>query len=129
MFCRTARKEEKKMEIPTYIYGIFPSKKREEIISKRNVRVIKEFLCKREKLEIAKEDELAHLKQLRKKRSINRAIYNRLKRVMILTHEQKRIDLIEATIKKSIRMGKSVVSFDSQPTEDNQQLEPNSENN
>jgi hypothetical protein len=77
------------LEIPIFIYGVFPSKKREEFISKRNVRVIKEFLGKREKLEIAKEEELAHLKQLRKKRSINRAIYSRLKRVMILTHEQK----------------------------------------
>jgi hypothetical protein len=117
------------LEIPIFIYGVFPSKKREEFISKRNVRVIKEFLGKREKLEIAKEEELAHLKQLRKKRSINRAIYSRLKRVMILTHEQKRIDLIEATIRKSVKMGKSAVSFDSQPTEDDQQLEPNSENN
>jgi len=117
------------MEIPPIIYGVFPSKKREEIISKRNVRVIKEFLRKREKLEIAKKEELAHLKQLHKKRSINRAIYSRLKRVMILTHEQKRIDLIEATIKKSVKMDKSIVNFDSQPIENNQQLEPNSENN
>ena len=117
------------MEIPTFIYGVFPSKKREEFISKRNVRVIKEFLGKREKLEIAKDEELANLKQLRKKRSINRAIYNRLKRVMILTHGQKRIDLIEATIKKSVKMDKSVASFNSQPTEENKQLEPNSENN
>jgi hypothetical protein len=117
------------MEIPTFIYGVFPCKKREEFINKRNIRVIKEFLCKREKLEITKEDELAHLKQLRKKRSINTAVYRRLKRVMILTHEQKRIDLIEATIKKSIKIDKSVVNCDTQPTEDNQQLELNSENN
>jgi hypothetical protein len=129
MFYRTPRKEEKKMEIPTFLYSVFPYKKREEFISKRNVRVIKEFLCKREKLEITKEDEIAHLKQLRKKRSINTAVYRRLKRVMILTHEQKRIDLIEATIKKSVKIDKSVVNCNTQPTQDNQQLELDSENN
>jgi hypothetical protein len=117
------------MEIPTFMYAVFPSKKREEVIGKRNVRVIKDFLWKREKLEIEKEDELARLKQLRKKRSINRAIYRRLKRVMILTYEQKRIDLIEATIGKSIKIGKSVVSCGNQPTHDNQQVELDSENN
>ena len=95
------------MEIPTFIYGVLPYKKRKELISKRNVRVITEYLRKRDKLETAKADDLVHLKQLRKNRSIDASMYCRLKKVMIMTHEQKRIDLIKASIKKSIKLEKS----------------------
>jgi len=102
-----SKQEEKKMEIPTFVYHVLPSKKREELISKRNVGLIKEFFRKREKLQTAKEDDLAHLKQLRKNRSINTGMYHRLKQVMILTHEQKRIDLIQSITEKSVRNGKS----------------------
>jgi len=117
------------MEIPTFIYNAFPSKKREELISKRNVRVIKEYLSKREKLEILKKDELAHLKQLRKEKSINASIYRRLKKVMVYTHEQKRIDLIKASVEKSVKIGKSKVSYDEQASEDKQSIVPGTENN
>ena len=99
------------MELPTFVYGVLPSKKREELINKRNVGLIKEFFREREKLQIAREDDLAHLKQLRKNRSINTVIYRRLKQVMILTYEEKRIDLIESIIKKSVRIGNSVTSY------------------
>jgi hypothetical protein len=98
------------MEIPTFMIGVLPSKKREELISKRNVRVIKKFFREREKLQIAKKDDLARLKKLRKNRSINSSIYNRLKEVMILTYEQKRIELINSTTQKSLKVRKTVVN-------------------
>ncbi len=107
------------MELPIFVYDVLPSKKREKFINKRNVGLIKEFFREREKLQIAREDDLAHLKQLRKNRSINTVIYRRLKQVMILTYEEKRIDLIESIIKKSVRIGNSVTSYHNQPSEDN----------
>lgn len=107
--------------MPTFMYGVLSSKKKAELISKRNVRVIKEFLRKREKLETSKEKELSHLKQLRRGRSINASMYRRLKQIMIMTHEQKRIDLVKTSIEKSVELEKSVANCDNQP------LEPNAE--
>jgi len=98
------------MEIPTFMISVLPSKKREELISKRNVRLIKKFFRDREQLQIAKKDDLARLKQLRKNRSINSSIYKRLKEVMILTYEQKRVDLINSTTQKSLKVRKTVVN-------------------
>ena len=86
--CRTTKRMRKKMEIPTIMYNIFPSKKREELISKRNIRVIKEFLKNREKLEIAKKEDASHLKQLRKTKSISSSNYQRLKKVLFYSHEE-----------------------------------------
>ena len=117
------------MEIPTFIYGVLPPKKREELIRKRNVKVIKEFIREREKLETIKEDELAHLKQLRKDKSINASMYRRLKQIMIYTHEQKRIELIKASTEKSIKVGKSSISYDYQTSEDTQPPVAITENN
>jgi len=119
----------KEMEIPTFIYDVLPSKKREELINKRNVRVIKEFLRKREKLEIVKDEYLAHLKQLRKSKSISASTHRRLKQAMMRTHEQKRINLIKASMKKSVKIGKSFVSYDDQASEDDQPLVSSVEKN
>jgi len=99
------------MEMPTALYNIFPSKKREELISKRNVRIIKEYLKKREKLKNAKKDDANHLKQLRKTKSISSSNYQRLKKVLIYSNEEKRINLIKATIEKSIKIGTPVKSY------------------
>jgi len=76
------------MEMPTFIFSVLSSKNKEKLIIKKNFRVIKEYLEKREKLEIAKEDRLTHLKQFRKSRLINASMYRRLKQVMIYTHEK-----------------------------------------
>ena len=117
------------MEIPIFIYGVLPPKKREELIMKRNVRVIMEFLRQREKLEIMKENELAHLKQLRKDKSISASMYRRLKQIMIYTHEQKLVDLIKASTEKSVKVSKSSVSYDYQASENAQPLVASAENN
>lgn len=113
------------MEMPIFMYSILSSKKKEKLIIKKNVRVIKEYLEKREKLEIAKEDKLTHLKQLRKGRSISASIYRRLKQIMIYTHEQKRIELIKESMEKSAKIGKSSVYSDNQPKDDKYSLESN----
>ena len=117
------------MEIPTFIYSVLSSKKKEKLIIKKNVRVIKEYLEKREKLEIAKEDKMTHLKQLRKGRSISASMYRRLKQIMIYTHEQKRIELMKESVEKSAEISKSVVNSDNQPKEEEHLLEPNIEIN
>lgn len=117
------------MEMPTFIYNVLPSKKREELISKRNVRVIKEFLKKREQMMISRENDLARLKQLRKDKSISASIYRRLKKVLLFTHEQKRIDLIKASVEKSVSIGNSSVCCDNEASEDDQPLVSKVENN
>lgn len=117
------------MELPNLMYCILPLKKREELYNKRNVKVINEFLKKRKKLQIAKEDDLAHLKQLRKNRSIDKSMYQRLKKVMISTYEKKRIDLLESTTEKSVRKGKSVNRHYNQSSEDYQPPESEAANN
>ena len=105
------------MEMPTFIYKVLPSKKKEELISKRNVRVIKEYLMKREKLlETAKKDAIANLKQLRKGKSISVAKYRHLKQVMVMASiETKRIELIKASIEKSVKLENSIDSCDDEP--------------
>jgi hypothetical protein len=122
MNCSTTPKDEKKMEIPTFIYNIFPPKKREELINKRNVRVIKEFLRKREQIISSKENDIAHLERLRKDNSITKSTYRRLKQAVILTHDKKRIDLIKKSIDKSISIDKYSVSYDNQEFEDDTAL-------
>jgi hypothetical protein len=117
------------MEMPTFIYGVLSSKNKEKLNIKKNVRIIKEYLEKREKLEIAKEDKMAHLKQLRKNRSISASMYRRLKQVMIYTHEQKRIELIKESMEKSAKIGKPIVNCDNQPKKDEHSFEPNIEIN
>ena len=117
------------MEMPTFIYNVLPSKKREKLISERNVRVIKEFLRKREQITISKENDLVRLKQLRKDRSISKSTYSRLKQVVILSHNQKRIELIKASVEKSVRIGKSSVSYDEHTSEDNQPIDSVIKNN
>lgn len=117
------------MEMPAFIYNVLPSKKRNELISKRNVRVIKQFLKKRKQLKITRENNMAHLEQLRKDESINVSTYSRLKQVIMDTHEQKRMDLIKASVEKSVRTSKSFVSYDDQASEDEQPLVSNVENN
>jgi hypothetical protein len=117
------------MGISTFIHKALPSKKREDLINKRNVKVIKEFLRKRRKLEIAKDDDLAHLKQHCKSKSINASIYRRLKQVLIYTYEQKLMDLIKASVEKSFSIDKSIVSYDNQASEDDQPLGSIVENN
>lgn len=109
----------KKMEIPTFIYNFLSSQKREELICKRNVRVIKEYLRAREQMKIARENDFAHLKQLRKDKAIGASEYRRLKQVMIYGHEQKRIDLIRASVAKSLKINHFSESPDKKASENN----------
>jgi hypothetical protein len=107
------------MEIPTVIYNVLPAQKREELITKRNVRIIKEYLKKREQIKITKKDDLARLKQLRKDKSISASEYQRLKKVLIYGHEQKRIALIRASVNKSLKIHGSSDSPDEQASKNN----------
>ena len=117
------------MEMPPFIYNVLPSKKREKLITKRNVRVIKEYLRKREQMKISRENDLARLKQLRKDKTIRAPEYRRLKKIMVYGHEQKRIELIKACVEKSVRISKSSVSYDEDVSENNQPVESVIENN
>ncbi len=117
------------MEMPTFIYNVLPSQKREKLINKRNVRVIKEYLKKREQMIISRENDLARLKQLRKDKSIRAPEYRRLKKIMVYGHEQKRIELIKASVKKSVRISKSSAIYDEHTSKNNQPVESFIENN
>jgi len=118
MFYRTPKRR-KEMEIPAFVYNVLPSQKREELITKRNVRIIKEYLKKREQMKIAKENDMARLKQLRKNKSIDTSEYRRLKKVLIYDHEQKRIDLIRSSVNKSLKINDSSANSDEQISESN----------
>jgi hypothetical protein len=119
-YCSTANGNKKKMELHNLIYSILPSDKREQLINKKNVKVINKFLKERKKLQTAKDDDIARLRQLRRDRSINTSMYHRLKHVMIITHEQKRIELIESITKKTAKNGTSVKIPNVQLSEDDQ---------
>ncbi len=106
------------MEMPNFMYNVFPSEKREQLITKRNVRVIKEFLRKRKQIISSKENDIAHLDKLRKNKAITKSTYHRLKQVVMLTHDQKRIDLIKESVEKSVRIDKYSVSYDNRESED-----------
>jgi len=108
------------MTLHNLIYSILPSEKREQFVNKKNVKIINEFLRERKKLQTAKIDDIARLRQLRKDRSINTSMYHRLKQVMIITHEQKRIELIESTTKKTAKSGNSASIPSVQLSEDDQ---------
>ena len=119
-YCSTANGNKKKMELHNLIYSILPSDKREQLINKKNVKIINKFLKERKKLQTAKDDDIARLRQLRRDRSINTSMYHRLKHVMIITHEQKRIELIESITKKTAKNGTSVKIPNVQLSEDDQ---------
>ncbi len=119
-YCSTANGKKKNMELHNLIYSILPSEKREQLINKKNVKIINEFLKERKKLQTAKDNDIARLRQLRKDRSINTSMYHRLKHVMIITHEQKRIELIESITKKTAKNGTSVKIPHVQLSEDDQ---------
>lgn len=108
------------MTLQNLIYGILPSEKRQQLINKKNVKIINEFLRERKKLQAARDDDIARLRKLRKDRSINTSMYDRLKHVMIITHEQKRIELIESITKKTQKNGYSVKFTSVQLSEENQ---------
>jgi len=108
------------MTLHNLIYSILPSEKREQFVNKKNIKIINEFLRERKKLQTAKIDDIARLRQLRKDRSINTSMYHRLKQVMIITHEQKRIELIESTTKKTAKSGNSASIPSVQLSEDDQ---------
>ena len=112
--------KKKKVTLQNLIYSILPPEKREQLINKKNVKIINEFLKERKKLQTAKDDDIARLRQLRRDRSINTSMYHRLKHVMIITHEQKRIELIESITKKTAKNGTSVKIPDVQLSEDDQ---------
>ena len=72
--------------------------------------MIKEFLIKIEELQVAKEKELAHLKQYCQNSSVDEETYHRFKQLIDYKHEQKRTDLIKSAIQKNVEIEKSAVS-------------------
>jgi hypothetical protein len=98
------------MGLSTLIFGLLPQGRKEDLINKRNVKIINEFLKERKKQQTARKDDLVRLKELRKNGSIDGDTYHRLKNVMILTHEKKRIELIDSFTSKSFKRDGSVKS-------------------
>jgi hypothetical protein len=98
------------MGLSTFIYGMLPQGRKEDLLNIGNVKIINEFLKERKKQQTAKKDDLFRLRELRNNRSIDGDTYHRLKNVMILTHEKKRIELIDAITSKSFKRDGSVKS-------------------
>jgi hypothetical protein len=98
------------MGLSTLIFNLLPQGRKADLINRKNVKIINEFLKERKKQQTAKKDDLERLKELRNNRSIDGDTYHRLKNVMILTHEKKRIELIDAITSKSFKRDGSVKS-------------------
>ena len=101
------------MGLSTLIFSLLSQGRKEDLINKRNMKVINEFLKERKKQQTAKKDDLERLKELRKNGSIDGDTYHRLKNVMILTHEKKRIELIDSFTGKSFKREGPVKSVES----------------
>ena len=98
-----------KTETPTFIYRVLPTDKKEKLVIKRKVQVIKKFLIKIEELQVAKEKELSHLKHYCQNNSVDEETYLRFKQLIDYKHEQKRLDLIKAAIEKNVEIEKSAI--------------------
>ena len=96
------------MGLNTFIYDLLPQGRKESLINKRNMKIINEFLRERKNQQTARKGDLFRLRELRDKRSIDGDTYHRLKNVMILTHEKKRIELIDSFTSKSFNRDGSV---------------------
>jgi hypothetical protein len=98
------------MGLSTFIYGILPQGRKEDLLNIGNVKIINEFLKERKKQQTAKKDDLFRLRELRNNRSIDGDTYHRLKNVMILTHEKKRIELVDSMTGRIFRRVPSISS-------------------
>jgi translation initiation factor IF-3 len=96
------------MGLNTFNYDLLPQGRKEGLINKRNMKIINEFLRERKKQQVVRRDDLVRLKELRRNGSIDGDTYRRLKNVMILTHEKKRIKLIDPFTSRSYRREGSV---------------------
>jgi hypothetical protein len=70
-------------------------------------------------MKITKENDMAHLKQLRKDKSIGASEYRRMKNVLIYGYEQKRIDLIRASVERSLKINSSSTGSGEQASKNN----------
>ncbi len=91
------------MGLSNMFYNFLPQDKRDHLNDRKNVKLIKEFLRERKKLQAARKADLVRLKDMRKNRYIDKDNYLRLKEVMILTHEEHRIELINSITRKSAK--------------------------
>ncbi len=91
------------MGLSNLFYNLLPQDRRDHLNDRKNVKLINEFLRERKKLQAARKADLVRLKDMRKNRYIDKDTYLRLKEVMILTHEEHRIELINSITRKSAR--------------------------
>jgi len=71
-------------------------KRHERNMSRKNVKLIKEFLRERRKQQTDITGKLAQLKEQRKSKSIDKATYDRLQKVLLGSHEMKRIETLDS---------------------------------
>jgi len=88
------------MGLSNVFYNMLPLRRKEDFINRKNVKLINEFLRERKKLQTSRQDDLERLKEMRKNRYIDGDTYLRLKEVMVLTHEENRIQLINSITNK-----------------------------
>lgn len=108
------------MGLSDLFYNLLPQEKRDHLDNRKNVKLINEFLRERKKLQVARKADLVRLKGMRKNRYIDKDNYLRLKEVMILTHEEHRIELINSITRKSAKR-EGTVADNSEPL-DNEEI-------
>jgi hypothetical protein len=91
------------MGLSDLFYNLLPQERRDQIDSRKNVKLINEFLRERKKLQVARKADLVRLKGMCENNYIDRDTYTRLKEIMILTHEENRIELINSITRKSAK--------------------------
>jgi len=81
----------------------YRARMREERLNRKNVKLVREFLTQRKKQQAECSNELAYLKQQRKVRSMDKVTYDRLRRVLLLSHEMKRFEMLDLVTSQSAK--------------------------
>ena len=95
-----------KLDISLPFASAYRAKVRGEHINRKNMKLIKEFLNKQKEQQVDNAKDLAYLKQQRKSRSIDKITYGRLRKVLVLSHEMKQLEMLDSVTSKSAKRKK-----------------------
>ena len=82
---------------------VYFAKLREEKAIRRNVKLVREFLTESKAQRNNNVNELALLKQQRKNRLFDKVTFDRLREVLLLSHEMKRLELLNSVNSRSAK--------------------------
>jgi hypothetical protein len=79
------------------------AKRQQEHINRKNVKLINEFLEQRKKLQNERTSNFARLKEQRKNKSIDSSTYHRMRELLVLSHETKRLEMLYSMARESAK--------------------------